>query len=319
VGELLKALQGRRVGLSIKTLSENVGASRWTVRRYLGLLEEAGFQIAKEERNGGFQYRLLGDPMPAVDPTARQTEALQLAQQMLAPLKGTRVLREFDALVPKKRKATVPAPLVEVGPPAAVGEPLIASVVEHAIRSGRRLSFIYAATGGAPSLRKVDPLMLHMRDGQLYLNAFDVERAKLRTFKLARVSSPEMLDEKAQPHDECDKARVLPHAAKIWDAPAVDIVVRISPSVARFVKEWPLIASQQIEAQPDGSAIVRAQVAGTVEAMRWVLRWGKGAIVLEPPELRAAVLEELRQALAAYQEEGDSVVGSPRQRLQETP
>lgn len=109
-----------------------------------------------------------------------------------------------------------------------------------------------------------------------------------------------MLEERADPHDDYDDERIFANAAKIWDGPPVEVVVRISPRAARFVEEWPLVRSQQVEAQPDGAVLVRARVNGTVEAMRWVLRWGKDAQVIAPEELRAAVLAELLRAIAAY-------------------
>jgi predicted DNA-binding transcriptional regulator YafY len=303
---LLEVLHGKRLGHSVRRLLDELGTSKATLYRDLRLLQEAGFPISKEEQNGEVRYRLIGEPMPAVQPTVRQVLALRLARRMLAPLQGTKILRELDALLPRKAPADGRTPVVEVPLPHVVGEPSIASAVELAMTAGRRIAFMYAATRGAPSLRKVDPLALHVRDGQLYLNAFDVDRGALRTFKFVRISSPQVLDEKAQPHAEYDEARVFAHAAKVWDGPLADVEVRISPRGARFVQEWPLVPSQRVDPQADGSVVVRARVAGIVEALRWVLRWGKDAIALQPPELRAAALEELTGALAAYDAEGVS-------------
>lgn len=304
---LLEALHGKRLGLTARRLLDALGTSKATLYRDLRLLQEAGFPIAKEEQNGEVRYRLLGEPMPAVQPTYRQVLALRLARRMLAPLQGTKILRELDALLPRKPKPEGRAPVVEVPVPHVVGEPSIATAVEQAMAGGRRISFMYAAaTRGAPSLRKVDPLAMHVSDGQLYLNAFDVDRGAVRTFKFARISSAQVLDEKAEGHPEYDEGRVFAHAAKVWDGPLAEVEVRISPRGARFVREWPLVPAQQIEAQEDGAVLVRARVAGTVEALRWVLRWGKDAVVLQPAELRAAVLKELRGAIAAYEAEAVS-------------
>lgn len=297
---LLEALHGKRRGLSVRALLTELGTSRATLYRDLRTLQEAGFPIETETQNGEVRYRLLGEPMPPVQPTTRQALALRLARRMLAPLEGTTVLRELDALLPRRPAAVAPAPAVSVPSSPPPSPPAVVGAVERAMVSGARLSFMYAATRGAPSRRRVDPLALHVRDGQVYLHAFDTERSALRTFKIARISDPTVLAEKAPPHPEYDQSSVFAHAAKIWDGPLVDVAVRISPRAARFVKEWPLLPSQEVEPQPDGAAVVRARVSGTVEAMRWVLRWGKDAQVLAPDELRAAVLTELLRAIAAY-------------------
>lgn len=297
---VLEALHGKRRGLSVRALLDQVETSRATLYRDLRTLQEAGFPIETEVQNGEVRYRLLGEPMPPVQPTLRQVLALRLARSMLAPLEGTKILRELDALLPRKPRPEERSPAVLVPAPQPVAKPSIVAAVERGMIGGQRVTFMYAATRGAPSRRKVDPLALHVRDGQVYLNAFDVEKGALRTFKIARMSDPEVLDEKAPHHAEYDESRVFAHAAKIWDGPLVDVAVRISPRAARFVKEWPLLPSQELEEQADGAVIVRARVSGTVEAMRWVLRWGKDAQVLAPDELRAAVLTELLRAIAAY-------------------
>lgn len=297
---LLEALHGKRRGLPVRTLLDEIGTSRATLYRDLRTLQEAGFPIEAEVQNGEARYRLLGEAMPPVQPTMRQALALRLARRMLTPLEGSKILRELDALLPRKPRPDERTPEVVVPAPPPAGEPSIIAAVERAMIEGLRIGFTYTATRGAPSRRKVDPLALHVREGQVYLVAFDADKSALRTFKIARITAPQVLDEKAQPHVEYDHQRVLTHAAKIWDGPLVDVVVRISPHAARFVKEWPLLPSQEVEGQPDGAVLVRARVTGTVEAMRWVLRWGKDAQVIAPAELRAAVLTELLRAIAAY-------------------
>jgi predicted DNA-binding transcriptional regulator YafY len=42
------------------------------------------------------------------------------------------------------------------------------------------------------------------------------------------------------------------------------------------------------------------QVGGTAELRSWVLSFGDGAEVLEPPALRAEVVKELKGAAARY-------------------
>jgi predicted DNA-binding transcriptional regulator YafY/DNA-directed RNA polymerase specialized sigma24 family protein len=297
---LLETLHGKRRGLSVRTLLDELGVSRSTFYRDLRVLEEAGFPIEKEEQNGEARYRLLGEAMPPVQPTAHQVYALRLARHLLAPLEGTKILGALDALLSRKVPGAGRAPAVVVAPPQPAGEPSITAAIERAMIHGVRIAFTYAASRGEPSGRKVEPLALHVRDGHLYLSAFDVDKRELRTFKIARMSTAHVLEEKAEEHPEYDEARVFAHAAKIWDGPLVDVEVRISSRGARFVNEWPLVPSQQLEKLPDGAVLVRARVSGTVEAMRWVLRWGKDAQVIAPPELRAAVVTELLGAITAY-------------------
>lgn len=303
---LLEALHGKKRGLPVRTLLAELGTSRATLYRDLRTLDEAGFPIVTETTNGEVRYRLIGEPMPAVQPTARQALALRLARSMLAPLEGTKILRELDALLPRARRGDERSPKVAIPASRAPFEPSIVAALEKAMSGGQRLAFTYAASQGAPASRRVDPLTLKVVDGQLYLDAFDVEKTAVRTFKAARISAIRVLDEKAERHEERDEELAFAHAAKLWDGPLVDVAVRISPRAARFASEWPLVPSQALEDQADGAVIVRARVSGIVETMRWVLRWGKDATVLGPDSLRDLVLAELLGSIAAYAGRGAS-------------
>jgi hypothetical protein len=61
-----------------------------------------------------------------------------------------------------------------------------------------------------------------------------------------------------------------------------------------------LVIDQREQSGPDGSLVVEACVAGSLEALPWVLGWGASAEVLVPLELRTVVTEQLARALGRY-------------------
>lgn len=311
---LLLKLQGARFGLSPSRLLElledeglnpKLVPSRATLYRDLDILEGSGFLVKEEgERGSEKRYHLQAgvkvSPMP---PTREQTLAMRLARRLLAPLEGTRILYELDALLPRSSPAAEEAearPTFAFPPPHRFGESALVRSVERAIEDKKRLTFMYEPKHGDCAERTVDPLTFLVRDDHLYLAAFDLEREGIRTFKIARMRDACVLDEAAAPHPDYDGKSVFKHAAKIWSGPLVEVVVRIQPGAARFASEWPLIPDQTLEPLADGAVLVRAEVHGVIEAMRWVLRWGQEAQVLSPPELRAAVVAELLGAIQAY-------------------
>ena len=83
----------------------------------------------------------------------------------------------------------------------------------------------------------------------------------------------------------------------------MEVEIRVSPYAARLLPEYPLSREQEVQPLDDGGALLRAKVAGTKEVTRWVLHWGAHAEVLAPAELRHEVREELRDALAPYEDE----------------
>jgi predicted DNA-binding transcriptional regulator YafY len=303
---ILETLHGRRVGLTIRQLCADVGVSRATVYRDLRLLEEAGLPLTHETTNGEARYKLLGDKLPPLQLSVLQMSAIRLARGLLTPLEGTTLVAELDSLLHQRGTAAG-----RKGPPiAAGGRGMTAAaagetrVLDGAIRRKRRVRFCYQGSkdNERGQVREVDPLELRLIKGQTYLNAYDHARGGFRTFKLSRLHGAEELPERAGEHPEYDGEAMFRHAVKAWDGKPVEVVVVLSPAKARFADEWPL-PGQRVEPQPDGAAKVRATVAGTTEALSWVLGWGGGVRVLAPEELRRAHLAELRGALGGYEAE----------------
>jgi predicted DNA-binding transcriptional regulator YafY len=85
----------------------------------------------------------------------------------------------------------------------------------------------------------------------------------------------------------------IPKLMEIW------FDVRTAP----YIRERRWHPTQQVEEGADGSLILRFVVRGLQEVKRWVLFYGAGAKVLNPPELVALVTEELRNMNRLYQED----------------
>jgi predicted DNA-binding transcriptional regulator YafY len=303
---LVEALHGKRMGLTVRQLCLEAQASRATVYRDLRLLHEAGVPIATDTVNGEVRYKLLGDKRPALHLSVLQMAAVRLARGLLTPLEGTSLVAELDALLRHGGAEDREPSLIVAGARCvtAVAAAVAAEVrvLDGALRRKRRVRFWYQGTKDdrQGQTREVDPLELRLIEGQTYLNAYDHARGGFRTFKLPRLRGAEELAEPADEHPTYDGDAMLRHAVKAWDGEPVEVAVLLAPAKARFIYEWPL-PGQQVEAQADGAAKVTATVAGTTEALSWVLRWGGGVKVLGPAELRRAHEVELRRALAGYE------------------
>ena len=65
----------------------------------------------------------------------------------------------------------------------------------------------------------------------------------------------------------------------------------------QYAKESHWHKSQKLTAQKDGSLIAEFQLTDTQEIKRWIMSFGRHAIVLEPVDLRNAIAEEARATL----------------------
>lgn len=298
-------LQERHRGMRATDLASRLGVSLATLNRYLATLREAGMPLHKEPGVGEVRHVLLGKPLPPLQPTPSQLKALRLARRALAHLAGTTTLAEIDALLapyPPTEQLTLPITL-----PEKSGNAPLLRVLEDAIAHGRQVMVEYraAAHGGKQKEYRLDPLFLCQAGADLYLGAFDHAAQAPRRFKLARIQNAHFLEEHATAHPDLTPQNLFTGAVKAWGGdPLCEVVVRLSAAVAWKVREYPILAGQAVEPQPNGSVLVRAQVAGLTEVQQWVLGWGAEAEALEPKALRDAVRAELRRASAAYDRPG---------------
>jgi predicted DNA-binding transcriptional regulator YafY len=336
---LIEAVKAARRGLTVGQLRERVGASRATIYRDLEVLQAAGVPIAAERVNGEVRHRLLHhDPAAPLRPD--ELAALRLARRLLAPLEGTRLVESLDRLLGRLAGGGAPSPLagVTVGTEPGARSPDAVRAVDLAIREGHRIAFAYrAAASGEPAgesasgderaqppsaappaggpaeapvasgteRRVVDPVALRLHRGHVYLVGFDLHRRDWRIFKVVRVEGEVERVGAADPHPDYDEDALFAHSVGIWTGAPVDVAVRLAPAVASRAAEWPLVVAQVVDPQDDGSVVIRARVAGVMEALRWTLSWGGEAEALEPADLRDAVRDELARAHAAYLPRGE--------------
>lgn len=298
----VRELASVRHGLRAEQLAERAGISRATAYRDIQQLMASQIPIQTETVNGETRYSLSWD-VPPLQLTPVQLGALLMLRKMLEPLQGTQAVKELDGLIKQfssKRVAPVPVAVDSGGPSAAA--PGVIAALDHACSEGLCLRMLYqSATSQREEWRVVEPRELRMHHGQVYFTAWDQKSGEWRVFKPSRIKIFEAPGPKAQRRATYDAEKLFANAVGIWSAPAVTVVVWIDKSGAPFVQEYPLADGQVVTTHKDGSATVKATVAGTKEALHWVVNWGRKAKVLEPEAFRQEVVEELRAALNRYE------------------
>lgn len=289
-------LHRARTGRTIGQVLEHLEISRATLYRDLDFLRDAGAAITTETVNGEARYTLAGD-VPQLGASPLRGLALDLAIAALGPLRGSRLVKELTQL-----RKDLPRPqrtgYVATPAPTPNAPPTVIATLEAALDEGRELRLEYQGVRDEhPTPRSVRPQELQLVKGQLYLVALDSGRGASRTFKIARIRAAHL----GPPFDRgtMPKLERAPSVV-VWRGQTLAVSVRLTPAVARFATEFPLISGQRLEPQADGSVLVHADVAGDEEALRWVLSWGRNAEVVAPPALRDRAREELAAALGAY-------------------
>ena len=175
----------------------------------------------------------------------------------------------------------------------------IAAVVSRAISGRRLLSFeYYKENEDEFSTRLVEPYaLINGREGW-YVASFDPTRDSVRHFRLDRIKSASVTEERFEPRPDVDPAADVDGWPRTGEVPASRRAqVWISPERARWAREERTVIGELA----DGSVIVELGLAGVDWLVREVLKEAGDAVVLAPADARAAVREAAERIAAGAQ------------------
>lgn len=157
-----------------------------------------------------------------------------------------------------------------------------------------------------PSHYEVQPYLFEpavLSEG-VYLIGHSRTHGALRTFKVERIVGATLTTERFVRPDEIDVDTLLQHAWGIWYGEEItEVRLRFrDAAVARRVRETVWHPSQEIHELPDGGVEWVLKVAGVIELVPWIRGWGPDCEVLEPPELRKMIAQDMRRAAGLYEE-----------------
>lgn len=126
---------------------------------------------------------------------------------------------------------------------------------------------------------------------------------KIRTFKIERIRTIELLPETYTIPENFDPQEKLQNAWGIWytDKEPVDVVLKFHRDVAKRVLEttWQVGEETAVD-ESDGSVIWRAKVDEWREMLPWIRGWGANCEVLEPLVLRTELMRETKRLMQLY-------------------
>ena len=161
-----------------------------------------------------------------------------------------------------------------------------------------------APESGAPRERgtrvTIHPYAMVLYRGAVHCIGRDARTGQVEAYSLTRMRESEPSESARFELPEDFKVEDFVHGPFGLGRAKHDIVVEFSPQVADEIRAQRLSAKQRVATAPDGRIRLSVSVPSLSEATAWVLRFGASARVIEPPELRDAVLRELRGAMLRY-------------------
>ncbi|MCC8251578.1 helix-turn-helix transcriptional regulator [Saccharothrix luteola] len=286
--EILQA----RPGVTAGELAAGLGVTERAVRRYVGILREAGIPV--ESTRGPYGgYRLgRGTRLPPVVFT--EPEALVLVMAVLD--------NPADDLVDSALGKVVRALPEHVGKQAAAlrehasaapdrnsvrPDPTTTSALVAAIAARRRVVVTYGQDTGSEWESEVDPWAVVVRHGRWYLLCHSHRAGALRTYRIDRVRAVRQTEHGFEPPADLDPvAAVEENLGAGWEFPT-RVVFHAAPEQ---VAPWIRPPMGRLEPLDDGCVLVGSTSNPAMYAQEWLATVPFAFRVEGGPELRAAVV-----------------------------
>jgi predicted DNA-binding transcriptional regulator YafY len=253
----------------------NFGGGCYTVYAELD-----GDRVTVDKELFGDTFRLA----PRLTPL--EARAIRLALEFVGPMVAAdahtplhRVRRKLEETFGQFELAQTPEPHVD-----ASEEDLVARLAQG-IRERRLVELEYLKEGEeTASRRQVEPYALERRLPHWYVHTWDRTSGGERSFRLDRMRSATLTDERFEAREGFEPSRLRDaRAARIW----------YSPHVARWRVERG--GAQPLE---DGAAVGEAPVGSTDWLVGEIFSYRGEAIVVEPADLRRQIAERARELAA---------------------
>ena len=311
VASILYSKGSGDAGVAVSEIARLTGMTTRTVYRDIRALEEELAVPVFQAGRGhyGIDRKFFLPPLRLSVPEAI---VLFLASRLIA-----RWSDQYDAAVVSaftKLADTLPQPIARHVAATMLGvgahdtnEPFTRSfsAVARGWAEGRVVELTYDPGTGTEKRTRVHPYFLEPDAAlrSVYLIGYDEPADAMRTYKVERIRSAILTTARYEIPDTFDPDAWLANSWGIWSSdstPTERVRLRFDTSVAHRVREAVWHRSQELTELSGGGLELTVTVAGTVEIRPWILSWGQGVEVLEPPELRVAVAEAVRVAAAHY-------------------
>lgn len=175
--------------------------------------------------------------------------------------------------------------------------------VLEAIRNSNIISFTYAGFNRSRAEHDIrfHPYLLKRYKQRWYMIGLREKSKDIRTYALDRVKDMVTLEDPFERPADLDLRELFSNIIGVTtsQAPVRTVRLRTTPRQAKYFRVLPFHPTQQ-ETVSDTYSVFTYQLKLNYELVHEILALGDSVKVLEPPELKAMVLNELRNTLDQY-------------------
>lgn len=299
-----------------ESLAIAIEVSDRTIRSDLNFLRDRFNAPLEYSKQKGWHYTDPNWRLPSISLSQGELFALTLGARMLSAYAGSAYVQELETAVKRLSERLPDKTLVDLqkladerimfGAGAEITNlnPQIWQQLQQAIsKSQQVLISYYAATSNSKSERIIDPYFINIYRGtNPYLIAFCHLRQDWRDFRIDRIQQLKVLDTTFTLDPDFEPQKHLENRFQYESGDRIyDIEIWFDTVTAPFIRERRWHKSQKVIEEEDGSLILQLKVSSLNDLKRWVLGYGRGVLVKNPPELVQMMQEEIKAMSLNYE------------------
>ena len=301
----------RQTAASLATVLE---VSARTIRNDLNFLRDRYHAPVECSRQQGFHYTDPAWRLPSISLSKGELFALTLGARMLEAYAGSPYATDLRSALIRLSERLPEETWVDLHQLAEERilfragaeidlDPEAWHTLEDACRTHKTVQMTYyTASRDAVEERQLDPYVLHLYRGtNPYVIGHCHKRQEIRWFRVDRIQQLEVLAATFVPDPTFD---AKDHLEMIFQHEAggvpLPVAIWFDARTAPYVRERRWHPTQELTEHLDGSVTLHMVVRGLNDLKRWVLGYGRGAIVKQPPELVEMVQQETEAMLRHY-------------------
>ena len=291
-------------------LAEKLGVSLRTVHRYFEMLDDMGIPVyAERGPYGGFSL-VRGYKIPPLIFSLEEAVAVYLGTSLVSEMWGELyrdaaqgAMAKLENILPNEQRGEIEwarRSLIATNLSRVESRQLFSILddLRKAAHEHHQISVLYqSATEGKATKRKIDPYALVFRAGLWYLVGHCHLRKAPRTFRVDRIQKLRLLAQSFELPADFDVHRYLEHEFKAQ--PLIRARLQFVPEAVHIVKSNQILWERVTE-NADGSMVVTLAAPDLPWLASMTLSFANLVTVLEPPELRAMVIDWSEATVRKY-------------------
>jgi proteasome accessory factor B len=312
--KILKRIEAGRY-TSTADLAQEHAVTERTIRRDIEALQEAGFPLYDDRAEGRKVWRLVEGYKQRLTQTFTLAElaALYFGKNLMSFLGGAPFAQDLESAFDKIREA-LPAKslpylsriqeLFSARPDPwkdySKKQDVIAAIIDATLHQRQVRIAYFSFNSRKTKSYTLDPYRVVYYHGGLYLYARAHEYGEVRTFAVERIERIEVLELNFEAPADFNVSEYARGAFGIAGGRPEVVEISFAAPMAGYIRERVWHESQSLVDRPDGSVVLRMNVAPGWELKSWIKGFLPHVCVLQPASLRDEIADELENARPSF-------------------